>query len=171
VSRAGRCPGPGEGWVGWVGWGVAVPGGDTGCGERAATRMKEVLWGCRRRLLPIVPEGAASRRPAAASNTEPMAGVPLIRRSLAGSSRPFAVPKQGPSSVNGCSGCNFALFIGFIRRPELVFEARLRNFQLRGIILTHIVFVFPTAHFWDQLDDHCNELRSHSLQSGGANFC
>ena len=30
LSRAGRCPGPGEGWVGWVGWvgwGVAVPGG------------------------------------------------------------------------------------------------------------------------------------------------
>jgi hypothetical protein len=80
-----------------------------------------------------------------------MAGVPLIRRSLAGSSRPFVVPIQGPSSVNRCSGRNFALFIGFYRRPEvvpeLVFVAR--NIKLRSIILTHIVFVFPTAHFWD----------------------
>jgi len=30
---------------------------------------------------------------------------------------------------------------------KLVFVAR--NIKLRSIILTHIVFVFPTAHFWD----------------------
>ena len=37
-------------------------------------------------------------------NAAPMAGVPLICHSLAGSFWPFAGPIQGLSSVNGCSG-------------------------------------------------------------------
>ena len=120
-------------------WSLAVPSAArlrrwrprAGCPVPARRRRAAQLGRLQPQQPRLLAAGTAARCPGpggwvggVGGNAAPMAGVPLICHSLAGSSWPFAVPIQGPSSVNGCSGRNFALSIGFIRRPEVVFKAR-----------------------------------------------